>query len=461
MKKLTIFCLLSSTLAFGQVKIMTNEEAAQNGIDIKKLDSTYNIPFKGVRMVPETSLKSQQQFLMRVNGLARKLRSKGDNAGIMAQFYINPKGKCDYVFYTVEGKLNPLTEQRLRDSLQVYLDKYVFSNPTATPQILYQMMTVGLLRQTPKGDSTINTIEQALATTRPDTVKVLALNQLELKAVPYELIYKFANMKELNLAANELTRVQLDFTRLPKLRQLWLNNNLLTEDSLQLSPNKTLKILNIQGNRFVDVPATVRQCKRLTSLWLGYNKLTQLQNGSFRRLRRLQDINLYSCELQSLPKGIAKLKRLEVLDVYYNSLTTLPKSLGRMKRLQQLALSHNSFEVLPTQIGRLKRIQTLYIHHNKLEQLPRSIGRLRNLKILDIGHNRFSTLPPQIGQLTQVEDLDASYNNLSEVPAQVLQMPNLKKLHLRENPFTDDATLLSRSKTVLNALSDQKIDVYY
>lgn len=461
MKRLTIFFVCLVFGANAQVKIMTIEEATQSGIDAIKLDSLYALPFKEQKIKPEIVFKAQQQFTIHINRLARKLRTKGDNAGVWGRFYVNAKGLCDYVLYSVTGRLSPLTEQQFRDSLQVYLSHYTFPSPTSSPQMFHQVVTIGTLRQLPKGDSTITTLEQAEATTRPDTVKVLALNQLELTEVPYALIYRFRNMKELNLSGNALKRVALDVTRLPNLRQLWLNNNQLVEDSLQLPSNKTLRILNLQNNLFKDMPASVRQCKRLVSLWLGHNKLSNLHNGSFARLRQLKDINLYSCELTRLPKGISKLKRLEVLDVYYNQLSQLPRSLGRMKRIQQLALSHNAFVTLPEQLGKLKRIQTLYAHHNKLEKLPKNIGKLRDLQILDIGHNRFSTLPPQISQLIQVEDLDASYNNLSEIPQQILLMPKLKKLHLRENPFVDDATLLSRSKTVLETLVENKIDVYY
>ncbi|MCP1384606.1 leucine-rich repeat domain-containing protein [Runella salmonicolor] len=446
-------------IAQAQIKIMTFEEAQQQTLNVKVLDSLYAVPQKFFEGNPALYTKDQRAFVMRINTLSRQIATKKDNVRIWGRFYVSKDGHFDYFLYQMEGKISTESQSRLLDSLKNYLSAYKFPVKITVAHSFHQIIQMGVIRTVIKGKNTIRTLEEAIATTRPDTVKVLALNQLELDAIP-EVIYRFTEMKELNLSGNELKRANIDLARLPKLRHIWLNNNQLTDSSLLISPNKTLKILNLQGNRFADIPEAVHRCKKLNSLWLGYNKLTQLNEESFRGLRYLLDLNLYSCELTTLPKNIVKLRRLEVLDLYYNQLSILPSSLGRMKKLQQLALSNNDLQTLPS-LHRLKRLQTLYIHHNKLTALPSSIRKLKRLRILDINNNQFSTLPSQIGKLRKVEDLDISNNNLSEVPKELLQLPRLQKLYLRANPFSRDAVLLSRSKPIIESLENKKTDVSY
>lgn len=449
-----------SSFAYSQIKIMTFSEAESKHLSVKQLDSLYPSPKKFFDGAADTYFKSQQAFLLSVNGQARKNSTKKDNGILWARFYVGKEGRFDYFLYSFEGKVSEESKTKVLDSLRVYLDNYRFPVKITAAYSFHQLINIGLIRQLPKGRNVISTLDDAIATTRPDTVKILALNQLELTEVP-EIIYKFTEMKELNLGGNELKNANIDLTRLPKLKHLWLNANQLSNNSLTLTPNKTLRILNIQNNRFTDVPAAVQACKKLSSLWLGYNKLSQLNDQSFLGLRRLRDINLYSCDLNTLPQGINKLRRLEVIDLYHNNLKELPSSIGRMRRLQQLALSNNQLTHLPQNLRKLRRLQALYAHHNKLSSLPSSLKRLKRLTILDLNHNQFSVLPGSIGALSVVEEIDVSYNNLSELPTQMPQLKRLKKLYLRENPVTEDPMLLSRSKPIMENLTQNKTDVSY
>ena len=456
---LFILCVLGLQTAYTQVKILTFTEASEQGLSQRKLDSIFRP--KGAPKVRREGSKSWEMFSKKQFEISRKIFGNRPQQPRMAySLYQNQSGKFEYMLYEIQGKANKELEVKFIDSLRVLLNNYPLENDPGSPRVSSHYMVLGVVRNIPKGDSVINTVEDAIATTRPDTVKVIAFNQLEIKSVP-DVIYRFTEMQELNLSGNELTSAHIDLTRLPKLRHIWLNANQLTDTSLHFPKNKTLKILNVQGNRFANVPQAIRNCKKLTSLWLGYNKLTQINQNSFKGLRRLQDLNLYSCDLKELPKGISRLRRLEVLDLYYNELNTLPRSLGRMKRLQQLALSNNQLNQMPATLGKLKRLHSLYAHHNKLTTLPGSVGKLRSLRILSLNNNQFSTLPKQIGSLRVVEEIDVSDNNLSEIPVQIVQLRQLKKLYLRKNPFSEDASLLSRSKPVLESLEQNKTDVSY
>lgn len=452
--------LLCTTWVSAQVTILSTQEAEQQGLTRAYWDSLVQSKSKKVARNPPTIRKEDDAFLKNQMIIGQKIFGIRENALMGYQMYVSEDKKINYLIYKIEGTVSEANKNRFLDSLKVLTDAYVAELKLSNFFVSHHFIRLGIFRSITKGKGVISTLELAETTTRPDTVKILALNQLQLQQVP-ECIYRFAQLQELNLSGNELTAASIDLARLPKLRQIWLNQNQLTNNSLQLTSNKTLRILNIQNNRFTDIPEAVSHCRRLTSLWLGYNKLEGLNPDVLKKLRRLQDLNLYSCELKSLPDGISKLRRLEVLDLYYNELTTLPTSLSRMRRLQQLAISHNQFSELPTHVGRLRRLRALYAHHNRLHTLPTSIKKLRRTKIFDIGYNQFSTLPKQIGQLRKVEELDLSYNNLSEVPNETLQLRQLKKLYLRNNPFANDSMLMSRSKSTIESLEENRIQVAY
>ncbi|MFN4146978.1 MAG: leucine-rich repeat domain-containing protein [Runella sp.] len=461
MKSIIVYLLLlSGSVLYAQVKVMTLAEAESQWGSIKSLNEQYPSDKKFFEGSREAYFNDQQKFLFRTNSMTRQLRSPKDNGLLMCRFFVSEQGRFDYLIYETEGSLTENSKNQLLDSLRLYLENYRYSVKITKAHSFYQVLQMGIVRQVQKKSNMISTLAQAEATTRPDTVKVLSLNQLDLKEVP-DVIYKFSELKELNLSYNQLKAAHIDLSRLPKLRHLWLNGNQLTDSTFTLPENNTLKILNLQSNLFRDVPQAARQCRKLESLWLGYNQFTNLNDDSFKGLKYLKDLNLYSCELKSLPDGIAKLRRLEVLDLYYNQLPKLPTSLKRMKRLQQLALSHNQFNSFPTQITKLKRLENLYIHHNKLTSLPKNIRKLRELKILDVNHNYISELPTQLGKLRSVEEIDISYNNLSEVPKETAQIRSLKKLYLRHNPFSDDEVLLSRSRPALQSLESNKTEVFY
>ena len=391
--------------------------------------------------------------------------------------YTNKAGKIDYLIYkTTEFSLSDSTQttsnvsqETLPDSLlavfktrlQQFADAYHY--PIGETNVVNGYFFIGKQPEEPKDarkDSTIISLREAQQTTRPDTVKTLALAYQSLENLPAE-IYRFPNVEEIDLQGNLLNSVTIDVARLPKLRLLNLSKNELTDSSLHLSKNKNLKILNLQNNQFTTIRDAVRNNRGLTSLWLGYNELTNLSNQAFRKLRSLQDINFYRCGLKTLPKGVGKLKNLEVIDLYYNQLTTLPTALKKLRKLTQLAISHNELTELPQQIGRFKKLQTLHVHHNRLGNLPESTKKLQNLRVLDINHNLFNELPTSIGQLGKLEELDLSENNLSELPTGLIQLRQLQKMFLVGNPFLKDDNLLSRSRPVIKTLEGNKTEVFY
>ncbi len=459
MKNLVFLSLL---LTFGtlqaQPKVLSREDFKSSGFTTEQLAQDYP-----GQMEATVKQKFTDSLIKIIKGVAG-----GDslnNYGLMYTVYVNEQGKIDLLVYDVFR--SKLPDDTLQDNLNKNLSKalqdwgvegagggrFTFSGMFSTGRMV-------AARKVRTGDSLIGTLEAARAEIDTLKIKGLHLNELKLTEVPYDLIYRFPNLEVLDLNGNKITALNLDMARLPELKNLDLRMNQIGHDQLKLTKNKSLKILNMHTNGLTDVPDAARACKRLESLWLGGNKNLALENRSFRRLRTVNDLNLYGCDLATLPNGIRKLRRLQVLDLYYNQFTELPKSVTKLRKLSHLAVANNQLTALPDRLDRLKKLQVLYAHHNHLSALPDRTTRLRRLELLDLGYNFYSVLPVEILKIEELRELDMSGNNLAAFPAPLTELIHLEKLHLRGNPFlrqeTEQAYL-----PYIKKLESHPTEVYY
>ncbi|WP_097126054.1 leucine-rich repeat domain-containing protein [Spirosoma fluviale] len=387
--------------------------------------------------------------------------------GIMLQTqeFVRPDGTFDRVFFDFSGM--DLTDQQ-EGQLLNFVAQWYGQNPfpfKTTSGFRWQYMTV-MGSVPPKrigrsGPGTISTLEAAEKTTRPDTVTMLAFNQLDLTSVP-EIVYRFPKLEELDLSKNNLHELPARLTAdIPTLKRLSVLYNSIPNDSVFITRNKHLVSLNLQGNKLTRIPESVRQNRRLESLWMGNNSLTGVDTKTLRRMRRLTDLNLYNAGLTELPKTVNRLKRVKVLDLYYNKLTRLPDQIGRMKRLEQLAIAHNDLHELPASLARLRRLQVLFAHHNRISQLPDDFKKLNQLRVLNLGYNWFNVVPSTIGSLSALEEVDFNNNNLREFPTALILLRNLKKVYLGSNPLFGSEAMNSPYANQIRQLEANNTQVTY
>jgi Leucine-rich repeat (LRR) protein len=412
-----------------------------------------------------------EQFGREINQVFRQANLLQDTTCyLIVNLYANADGSINQVYYEFGRDFtrmiqDSLATNRLKKKIDPVLcewfSTYHFPVTGDKPYRYTSGLAVGKIpskRKLRRGPGIVTTLEEAEKTTRPDTVKNLVFNTLELKVVP-EVIYRFPNLKVLDLSINSISEIPAKVFTIPKLEQLNVSGNPLGNDGLHAVRNKHLKILNIQSTKITAIPKAVTRNRRLESLWLGLNDFSAgINTAPLRRLRRLKDLNLYKAKLNELPDAISRLKRLEVLDVYYNNLGVLPERICRMRRLQQLAISNNKINNLPEHLGRLRKLQVLYAHHNFLGNLPTSLQKLYYLRILDISHNTFRTVPDLVSTLPLLEELDISHNQLTELPANLTQIHTLKKLFVRGNPVSETKTV---SSNLIKQLEENKTEVFY
>ncbi|RRB07220.1 leucine-rich repeat domain-containing protein [Larkinella rosea] len=389
---------------------------------------------------------------------------------LMVSLYANPDGSVNRVYYRFGFDITRLRsdsmaiarlKNRVDPVLCQWFSTYHFPIAGDKPYLFSSSLAIGKLpskRKLRRGPGILTTIAEAEKTARPDTVRHLVLNTLELTEVP-EVIYRFPNLEILDLSTNNISVISEKVFTIPKLSQLNVSGNPLGNEGLQGSRNKHLKILNIQSTKITAIPKSVAKNRRLESLWVGRNDFSGgLTTAPLRRMRRLKDLNLYEAKLNEIPNAIRRLKRLEVLDLYHNNLRVLPERLCKLKRLQQLAISNNKLNELPRNLGRLRKLQVLYTHHNFLGNLPASFQKLYYLRILGISHNVFRTIPDPVMSLPYLEELDLSHNRLTDLPTNLTQLHTLKRLYVRGNPVSEDKTV---SSSLIKELENNKTEVYY
>ncbi|KAJ0081314.1 hypothetical protein Patl1_11707 [Pistacia atlantica] len=156
---------------------------------------------------------------------------------------------------------------------------------------------------------------------------------------------------------------------------------------LIVSRCKFLRILNLFSSNIEVVPKKIGNLKHLRYLYLGFNPKIKELPSSFYKLRNLQYLSLLGCEeLKVLTRDVKYLISLRRL-----ALTTIQKHLpnngiGCLNSLRHLWISNcNNLEYLFEDIGHLRVLQSLRISEcPRLISLPHGVRSLSSLEDLHL-----------------------------------------------------------------------------
>lgn len=131
----------------------------------------------------------------------------------------------------------------------------------------------------------------------------------------------------------------------------------------------------------------------------------------------LQELNLTTREITTIPNSINQLVGLKVLNISFNQLVTLPETIGELTQLEFLILNDNNLISLPESIGNLNLLHVLLVHNNQLTSLPSTINnvgsRSEHSLLLNLRNNRLTTLPNTFYNFPHLGELDITNNPLS------------------------------------------------
>lgn len=270
-------------------------------------------------------------------------------------------------------------------------------------------------------------------------IKTFVLRGVEAKKLPRSYS-NFTAIEELDLNGNIGLTTFPEIFKNKKLKKLSLIGNQITLTDL---PDKksALEELNLISNKVTSVPAGIIAFPELKKLNFSNNPLTSI-DPAIGQLTKLEELSFYNCKLTELPHGIEDLQKLKQIDLYFNELTTLKINIAMLTSLEILYLSNNKLTSLPESIGSATALREIYISNNKLSYLPSGFSKLNSLKVLRMNNNYFTGFPYGILNLRNLENLDLSRNDMVQIPDELATFDKLQILSLVGNPWESKDVVL-------------------
>ncbi|XP_059196582.1 podocan [Centropristis striata] len=268
------------------------------------------------------------------------------------------------------------------------------------------------------------------------SLEILTMSSNFLRTVPRNLP---SSLYRLHLKSNKLEKIPAGaFDNLPNLRELYLQNNLLSNEGMDnetFSQLSSLECLDLSNNNLSIVPKGLP--RNLVLLHLEKNSIRSIPGDALTSVRNLEYLLLHNNKLRSRsihPAAFQGLKKLHTLHMYNNLLERVPRGLPR--RAKTLMLLHNSIaEISRNDLAVLYTLTELNLSYNKLTspKLHRdSFRKLRILETLDLSGNSLHSLP--MGLPRSLQTLEIKNNQLNSIPDGALTgMDKLRKLVLSEN----------------------------
>lgn len=269
-----------------------------------------------------------------------------------------------------------------------------------------------------------------------DNLEIITMSSNFLRVVPKNLP---TSLYRLHLKNNKLEKIPAGaFDNLPNLRELYLQNNLLSNEGMDnetFSQLSSLECLDLSNNNLSIVPKGMP--RNLVLLHLEKNAIRSIPGDALTSVRNLEYLLLHNNKLRSRsihPAAFQGLKKLHTLHMYNNLLERVPRGLPR--RVKTLMILHNSIsEIGRNDLALLYTLTELNLSYNKLTS-PRvhreAFRKLRMLETLDLSGNSLHSMP--LGLPRSLQILEIKNNQLSSIPDGALTgMEKLRKLILSDN----------------------------
>lgn len=197
---------------------------------------------------------------------------------------------------------------------------------------------------------------------------------------------------------------------LANLRSLNLYDNALTSvQGMGILSQTPVEDINLGSNNLASIPLELGALKCLKSLWLDDNKISEF------------------------PVCLCQLDGLETLRLSGNDLQTVPPSISNLQNLRVLALDNNELKEFPLGILQLNNLRHLLLRQNHLEELPADVDKLASLETLSVSSNQLTALPDCLSSMQNLQYLYANGNHIVSVPADLCTLPRLLEVNLSNN----------------------------
>ncbi|XP_071382332.1 transforming growth factor beta activator LRRC32-like [Centroberyx affinis] len=333
------------------------------------------------------------------------------------------------------------------------------------------------------------------------------LEQLDLSCNQLDLISEgafenLAQLEELNLSRNALNNNLGSNSKalqsISRLKSLDISMNSLNDDAVELylRNKSSLDQLKMTGNGLTRLTHNLfKESKGLRAISIDDNLITDIEQGTFEPLSRLETLNLaknnlaHICDFKlhqvkylNLSRNSIeffvtqeddKLYRLEILDLSFNRLIYFP-IVPKISRLKYLYLQNNMVGTLNSETTMISEVNSLYKDIIREEDNTKNIHSnwgLMPLVYIDLSYNHFRSFPLEtLSLLSSLETLNLSYNCLQNIICNStndsplghhhqLFFPSLKYLDLQSNGLLNISPHFLESLTQLETLNLQENSV--
>lgn len=253
-------------------------------------------------------------------------------------------------------------------------------------------------------------------------LKVLNLCDCQYSEIPEEL-GELKGLENLGIARNPLKRLPQSIGRLARLQLLNAFDCQLIALPDSFTKLEGLSQLHLANNKFTSLNNLTRHLPRLINLFIGQNPLTEMEpwQGS----PYLGGLSLNCLSIQNW-QGPSLLTKISLRDC---SLTAIPTwVLG--KTVIILDLAHNRISRLPVEMPNQDQLEELDLSHNSVEDIA-LLNNLASLKIVALAANGISEIPNL--HLPRLEEIDLSNNLITKLSEELLNLQC--KVNLLANPI--------------------------
>nr|XP_019043899.1 adenylate cyclase [Kwoniella bestiolae CBS 10118]OCF22829.1 adenylate cyclase [Kwoniella bestiolae CBS 10118] len=244
-----------------------------------------------------------------------------------------------------------------------------------------------------------------------DSFEFIDVARRDLQTIPIFLHLHAHNIIILNVSANPMTDIPLDFIQ-------------------ACTGLKELRMSNMALKR---VPNNIRASTTLARLDVSCNRISELESVPLNEVETLVSLKVQNNKLTSMPSYFAQMKALKYLNISNNKFETFPSVVCEMSNLVDLDLSFNNITELPSKMSDLKSLERLALFSNELTSFPPSFSTLLNLRILDVRRNKLTDLTA-VYALPNLATLQADYNNIVTLDAQI--GANVRQFSVPHNSIT-------------------------
>ena len=180
---------------------------------------------------------------------------------------------------------------------------------------------------------------------------------------------------------------------------------------------------------------------KIKKLKLGSMGIEELRPGDFDGFGHLEELDLSSNMLRTIPEFSQELSSLQILELDSNYIGELPsrRVFERMPNLTSLNISYNEMSAtVSSHLEPLTRLKNFYAYRNKFEVIPGGLEKLMELETINLSFNEISKIHGgTFEKLSQLVTLNLSSNKLETIFDGPVNLTNLKELNLGYNRISE------------------------